>query len=239
MTHPHHRMPRHPNLPAQQPSRRTPFSPTVQADIAQFPPLQQPHEPGYGGPPPVYVVSTYDARPVNAVDFHTETGTDPRDTGWDSNNGSAIFDTSSTFYTVQPGFIGVLKNWHLLIVPYQGNDFDPANPVIAPNGASNFQITISILVNGTFQNGMTAITSWAAAFGDLFSECYVLANEGDTIEFRIDAPGASRWSQALVALYGQLLVSEGMQLQFQPATKAIIPVHETAVTPVNRPATAG
>lgn len=234
--HPHHRQPRHGNLPAQQPSQRRAYSPEMQADVSQFPPLQKPHKPGYGGPPPVYVVSTYEARPLNAVDFQTQTGTNPNDTGWDTDNGSATYSESSTFYTVQPGFVAVLKNWHMIIVPAQGNDYDPGNPVFAENGASNFEITISILVNGTFQNGMTAITTWAGAFGDLFGECYVLADEGDTIEFRVTAPNESLWAQALVALYGQLLVSKGQQVQYTPATDAILPVHETDVQPVNMPA---
>lgn len=239
MTHPHHRQPRHGNLPAQQPSRRVPFAPSSQADISQFPPLQKPHEPGYGGPPPVYVVSTYDARPLNAVDFQTQTGSHPDDTGWENQNGSSEYTESSTFYEVQPGFVGVLKNWHLIIVPFQGDDYDPGNPVFAANGASNFWITLSILVNGTFQNGMTAITTGAGAFGDIFGECYVLANEGDTIEFRISRPRQSSWAQALVALYGQLLVSKGQQIQYTPATDAILPVHETAIVPVTGIANVG
>lgn len=233
-----------PNIPAQRQPFRVPYEPTAQADVAQFPPLQKPHEPGYGGPPPVYVVSTYDARPVNATDFNTQSGTNADDTGFSGEPAAGSpYNTSSIFYDVQPGYVAVLRNWHILIVPQQGevSGSEGGNPIfLAANGASNFRIVIDVFVDGNPVQGMSGIVSWGGAFGDIFGECYVLANEGQRIEFRITATaGGSQWYQVLISMFGNLLRQKSYQLPFVPATDAILPVHEQQVQPLNAPANVG
>lgn len=216
------------NVPSQQPSGRVPYFPGAQADIAIASPLQRPHEHGYGGQAPGYVMTTYDARPFNAVDFVTQTGTHPDDTG---QTDEGPFVTSSTFYTVPPGRVAILRNWHALIVPENGENYDGGNPVFRTSGASNFLVSISLLVDGVFQLGMSGIRTWAAAFGDVFSDCYVVAAEGQTIECRLSSvTGQSAWAQGLVSLYGQLLLAQGMQPEFEPGTYATIPVHDQRAT---------
>lgn len=227
---------RHGNLPAQQPSRRTPFKPSEQADINQFPPLQRPHEPGYGGPPPVYVVSTFDARPLNAVDFITHSGSDLG--GADNPDVGQVpdpdgYETSSIFYLVPPGFVAVLRDWHIRMQPLTGDPIGEGQPVITEDGDSNFPCRIQILVNGNVQNGQTFLT-YGLAFGDVFGECYVIAPSGAVIELRVTAAGADQanfpvaWTQALIALHGNLLFDKGYQQEFMPGTDAVLPVHETA-----------
>lgn len=221
-------------MPSQAPSSLTPFMPGAQPDMYGMSALQAPHEHGYGGPPPVYVISTYDARPINAVDFNTYTGANKGgaanpDIGFDGQGGP--YFTSSTFYLVQPGRVAVLREWQLLLVPNEGEPIPEGGPVIAANGTSNFRVTISFLVDGTFQEGMSGLTTWNTAFGDLFGECYILAQPGQTIEMRVTGgtqifPTGSNWLQALMSMHGNLLLSRGQQVEFEPGTDATLPTHE-------------
>lgn len=241
--------PQKPNIPSQRPSARIPYMPGgVQPDVAPFPALQAPHVHGYGGPAPVYVVSTYDARPNNAVDFQTQSGTNPDDTGFNPypngvpESDPIQYSESSIFYRVPPGRVAVARDYHLIIVPAQGEAVnvggegppDYENPIFAPSGAGNFRIVIDFLVNGILQEGMSGIVSWAGAFGDIFGECYVIGEPGDVIELRIRAnegpPVGSTWYQAIMSLHGNLLLATGKQAQFEPGTDAIIPVKESSVT---------
>jgi len=220
------------NIPSQAPSDRTPYMPgRNQADVGQFPPLQQQHEHGYGGAPPVYVVSTYDARPINAVDFNTYTGTNPNDTGF---SGAGQI-TASTFYTVQPGRVAVLRDWHLLVVPTEGEPIGETTPIINPSsGASNFRAVLSFLVDGQFQEGQSGLVLWSLPFGDVFGNAYVIAQEGQTIEMRLTGSGAgSNWSQALMAMHGNLLQAKGYQPQFAPGTDVSLPVVKKDTTALN------
>lgn len=238
--------PAQPVIPSKRRSHRTPYSPAagMQADVASFPPLQRPHEHGYGGPPPVWVASTYDARPINAVDFQAQSGGNALDTGanpFPTGNIASLttYNESSMFYDVPVGRVAVVRDFHLLIVPFQGErvqvDEVPTfeNPIFASNGASNFRVVISFLVNGVFQQGVAGVVSWAGAFGDIFGECYFIAPEQSQIEMRVTAAAnGSRWNQALMSMHGNLLMDKGYQIQFAPGTDITLPVHETAVESV-------
>lgn len=229
--HPHRRRqnPMRQNLPAQAPSTREPFAPSQQADAEQFPPLQKQHESGYGGQPPVYVISTFDARPINAVDFQTRSGNHPDDIGFlpiDDLDPLANYALAECNYTVQPGRVGVLKAIHIAIVPAQGELFDEGHPIFAPNGASNFRCVYTILVDGVPQEGFAGIVTWDGAFGDIFADCYVLAQEGQTITLRVQTTqNESMFFQALMILSGTLLQATGKAVNFEPATDAAIPVY--------------
>lgn len=234
------------NVPSQAPSRATPFFPSLQADISQHPPLQRPHQPGTSGAPEVYVISTFDARPIAAVDFTTQSGSNENDTGYDPYSGDPLdpaagpFTTSSIFYTVQPGYTAILRDWQLLIVPERGENNpvgEPPSdvyPIFTANGSGNFRCVISFYVDGTAQNGINSIVSWAGAFGDIFGDAYVVATEGQTIEMRVTGnEDGSRWHQAIMSMHGNLLLSKGMQADYEPGTDAVIPVAEQAATVIN------
>lgn len=216
------------NIPSQQPSNRVPFEAKVQADVSQFPPLQAPHPSGYDKAPPVYVVSTFDARPINATDFQTQSGNTPADTGFSPLGGP--YQSSSIFFTVPAGYAAILRQYQILMVPAKGETNAEGTPIFTANGAGNVLSVLSFLVNGNFQPGQASITSWGLAFGDGFGPLYILANEGDVVEMRLTTSGAgtSSWHQALLSMQGNLLQKKGAQLQFVPGTDAVIPVHESA-----------
>jgi hypothetical protein len=188
-----------------------------------------PQEPGQPGAPPVYVISTYDARPINAGDFNTQSGSNANDTGYDPDNAPADgYETSSVFFEVPQGYAGVLRDWHILCVPQFGPQ---SQPPFNANGGSRMNVLISILVNGNFVLGYTSIKSYALPFGDVFGECYVPAQSGDIIELRVvggltEANVGGSWYQMLISMHGNLLLSEGMEPQFEPGTKVTLPVHD-------------
>lgn len=234
--HPHRRRqnPMRQNLPAQAPSTREPFAPSVQADEAQFPPLQAPHEPGYGGQPPVFVISTFDARPVNAVDFQTRSGSNNDDVGFEPYADLDVFTIlAECNYDVQPGRVGVLKSFHILVVPGQGEELDGGFPIFTDNGSSNFRITYDVLVDGVAQEGFSGVVSWDAAFGDIFADCYIIAQEGQRITVRVQgSENNSGFFQCLITMNGNLLQARGLSPNFEPATKDPVPVYRKETTRV-------
>ena len=217
------------NIPSQEPVRRTPYFPGDR-DIQQFSQFKGAiAEPGKS--PSTYVVSIFDARPINSVDWSTYSGTHPDDTDpvADVGGGGVI---ASTFFTVPLNNRAILRDWHLLVVPEAGTtDVDGDFPVFFASGASNFFVRLSFLVNGIFQPAMSNRAIWNLPFGDAFGNAYIIADAGDTIEMRVTggthSSGGSQqssWFQAIMAMHGNLLVDTGKQPQFEPGTDAIIPV---------------
>jgi hypothetical protein len=224
------------NIPSQQVPNRTPYAPG-QPQAAEARRQQEDHPQAAGSPPSVYVVSTFDARPINAVDFNTQSGNDPRDVGFQPfatpPDPVPPYSIGSTFYTVGSGRVLVVREWQALVVPSQGElvtETEPpsaGNPIFSPLGASNTKFTIGFFIDGNPQEGMSPIVTWATPFGDVFGECYIIVEEGQTVEMRITGTvGGSLFTQALLAFHGNLLLSKGKQAQYEPATDAVLPVHE-------------
>lgn len=220
------------NVPSQAPSNIPPYDPTLQADASQFPIYQAPHQLGYGGVPPVYVVSTYDARPINATDFTTFSGTNPNDTGFNPSPGS--YATASIFYTVQPGRAGVLRDWDIMAL--FGPTLDGTSPIIGINGTSNVAVSLSFLVDGVFQEAMAGLVLWELPFGQVFGEAYILASEGQTIEMRLTILDQADYvfNQVLMSMHGNLLLSRGDQLSYQPGTINVLPIHEMGTIAIDQ-----
>lgn len=215
------------NIPSQRVPGRTPYAPG-QPQAAQVAQQQQPHPQAPGAPPKYYVVSTFDARPINGIDFQAQSGNDNRDTGY-LPDAIAVYFEASCFYTVGSGRVAIVRDFQVLAVPQQGEPIAgelTANPIFTANGASNFKLTVSFFVDGNPQEGMSPINTWALPFGDYFGECYIVAEEGQTIEMRVqgtDTTG-SQFYQALLAFHGNLLLSQGLQAEYEPATNAVLPV---------------
>lgn len=234
--------PKRPNqtpIPSQAPARGAPYSPQRgQADMVGISEMQQEHPAGFGGLPPTFVISTFDARPINGVDFQVQSGCNAGgaanpDVGFAPVAPAAPIDAyfqSSVFYRVGTSRVAIMREFQILCVPARGTDQfgDVAQPIINAFGASNFYYDISVLVNGVFQEGMASVRSLGGAFGDVFGSCYVIANEGDLIELRVSAPedGGSRWYQALISMSGNLIYANGSEPQYAPGTGQAIPVHE-------------
>ena len=234
------------NVPSQAPSHILPYDPVRQADVAQLAKYQAPHQLGYGGAPPVYVVSTYDARPINGVDFTTMSGTNAGspnggvtnpDTGFIFGAGPNVgaYDVASLFYLVQPGRVATVRDFD--IIALFATTVDVAVPILGINGggASIADATLSFLVDGVFQEAMSSIDIWSLPFGAVQGECYIQADEGQTIEMRLSLGShtATSFSQVLMGMHGNLLLKRGYQLTFEPGTDNVLPVHESGATALN------
>jgi len=219
-----------PIIPSQAPSRRVPFMPNEAVDLAPTY-ITDPVKPGNAPAMKAYVVSTFDARPIMATDFQTQSGSDARDTGYLPEQGTSgpglnAYTTASVFYTVPQGYQAILRDYHILLIPASGELLGGLNPIFGANGESNFRVQIAAIIDGSFALNLSGLASWGGGFGDIFGECYILANGGSVIEFRVFCPTelASSFFQALISLHGNLLLSQSSQLEFAPATTAVIPV---------------
>lgn len=211
------------NIPSQEVPNRTPSAPNNN-DLSRARKLQPPHP---SAPMPMgeqYVITSYDARPINAADFTTYSGTDPRDTGIDPVTGPYV--TASAFYTVPQGRTAVVRDWHVLAVALTGiNNVGDGSPVLTLQGASNFAVTLTFFVDGVAQLGVTDLTLWALAFGDVFGNAYFVAREDQTIEMRITRLTApADFEQAILTFGGQLLLSRGDQPEEEPGSVDVVPI---------------
>lgn len=216
------------NVPSQAPSTARPYYPSA-GDLRSSISKLQPNPPGQGGSPPVYTLTVFDARPINAADFHTETGSSADDTG----QVPGAQTTSSTFFLVPNGYTAVLRKWQALIIPQTGPAADGL-AIFGADGGSFFVVKFDVLVDDVSQPGMSNIISRATAFGDVEADCYVIASQGQTIEFRAATVGAgATFNQCLVALSGNLLMSKGLNPQYEPGTSVTLPVHDDGRADVN------
>lgn len=219
-----------PVIPSQARSRRRPYMPVGAPDLVSQA-ISDPHPSAPQQSANAYVVSTYDARPIMATDFQTQSGSDARDTGYLPEQGTSgpglnAYTTASAFYTVPQGRQAVLRDYHVLIVPASGELLNALNPIFGANGEGNFRASLSIFVDGNSALNLPGLVSWGGAFGDIFGECYILANAGSVIEVRLSCASevASSFFQALISFHGNLLLSQSAQLEYAPATTAVLPV---------------
>lgn len=147
------------------------------------------------------VVSSYDARPINALDFEKffifPLGTAP--------NFSAQF-------IVPDGKVAVLKNvsWHLAGEGYILDAFGLLSAV---------SFRVDILVDGIFDNQYQNLTFPIADNLPV----YVIANSGQLVELRITFP-LGQINSAEIHLYGQLLLASGRATNYEPGTQYAVPV---------------
>lgn len=141
------------------------------------------------------VETTFDARPINAVDFYESGGT----------FGYGVPNASFTFQ-VPEGRIGILRKFRY--------EFSPIYPNIPFNN-----IVTSIQVSGITVPGYTGMQ--LAQYVPDWIDCYALAGEGQYITLFFQFSGA--FPYAAVSLnaefYGNLLISTGRQLEFEPGTE--------------------
>lgn len=217
------------NIPSQEPVSRVPYYPVRNADVEGYTELQKPHPNGDFGPAGVYVVSTFDARPVQAIDFMTMTGNQLgtfgyTDQGWAPFGGP--YNLIRTYYLVPAGRTAILREWEISGVPQAGEGGPPINA----NGASTFFWRLQFFVNGQLVPEYSPVIG-AIPFGNVAGECYVVAPQSSVIEMRL-TPGINGYSlgatfyQCLCAMRGNLLFYRGLPTDFEPATSATLPVHE-------------
>jgi hypothetical protein len=147
------------------------------------------------------ITSTYDARPINAIDFYRI----------DQVTSGANF-TSSLFFTVPFGRVAILKNvgWYA--------------PSLATANVYGVYDTIKaradILIDGIFDNQYQNILYPIADNLPV----YVIAAAEQIIELRVTNTVGDAGFVAELSMYGQLLLASGSATNYEPGTKYPMPV---------------
>ncbi len=141
------------------------------------------------------VITTFDARPINAVDFYESGGT----------MGYGVPNASFTFQ-VPEGRIGILRKFRY--------EFSPIYPTIPAA-----DILTSIQVSGITVAGFTNMQ--LGQYVPEWIDCYALAGEGQYITIFFQFSGTYPYVDVTLnaEFYGNLLISTGRQLEFEPGTE--------------------
>lgn len=151
------------------------------------------------------VISTYDSRPINAVDFSS--------TNLETFTLTAVAGDATTVtatYTVPGGYVGVLRGYRFEMTP------------VVPISAGG-------LVMDIFVNGVSMLGYRSLIHGQILNDfvpCFVLANGGEEIEIKIRAPAGINSvipdvRQVLIEMHGNLLQTTGAPLQLEIANKEV------------------
>lgn len=212
---------------SQRPSRIPIYRPDFISDVQNYPELQAPHPIGSAGQVPMYIIPTFDARPINAYDWTTMTGTNPNDTGFVL----AAATTASIFFQNDLGRIAIVRDWDI-DVRWVGPLDTPVSPIDPTTGNSLVQPSLSFFVDGVAQPRMSGIILSDIAFGHVFGDAYIIAGEGALIEMRLQANSAAfLFGQVIMSMHGNSLLSRGLNINYEPGTDFVLPVHDSGMPP--------
>ena len=197
------------NVPSQAPAAGLPYNPEIQPDVQDFPILQRRHPPGTA-PYLSYVVTTYDARPIQAHDFLVTDGV----------SSQVGVNTVEFSFETPIGRVRAFKSWSL-----EARLIPDDQPLLNPEGFPSAQdvAVMSVIVNGVFQEGFSGVNiPLLVASGSIESECYFLVDEGQTLTFRLSTFGFI--TDAQLMMYGNSLLSTELPIEFEPGTTVALPV---------------
>lgn len=215
------------NIPSQNPAQEIPYFPGRQADVAQFARLRGPIPHGYA-PGGAFVVSTYDSRPINCIEF-SHTRTLQQNFGINSSRNVA----TSTF-VVPEGRTCILREWSADIYWLTLHTAGLTSSVVSTNGAPQAPVQIDFLVNGAAVPEFSGLTTGQFCFGSVSGETFIIVPEGQTLQFvltRIDFPNGNSgqlsnilFEQVDTTLLGQLILSTGQTPDFEIGNQEPLPV---------------
>jgi hypothetical protein len=223
-----------PALEALSPSEITPYSPDRQLDIRS---QQSAYAPTVQDvlPTDSLILGTFDARPIGGEDFIKITSAEFNLTEG-SSSGGAFFN-----YTVPIGYRAILRKFRYeLSVPLLG--LDPGDIVgKLTNGGpaySNPGVGTSPGTGGRNVLGFSDF-EFGPVMADL-QDTYVVADEGETIALILEWDSAGPVGIAmdpdltfvLVEFYGNLIISTGRALNFEPGTNPnqLVTIGRDAIT---------
>lgn len=217
-------------VPGQNPPLPPPFVPRTQPDMItqrDFRDGQLPNAIAREAAP--FVVTQYDGRPINGVDFNFRLAQRAVNTAVDA---STELNQYFYEYEVPQKWIAVLRG---LTVMLRANDGvsgpldDPAAMNITMD-ADILSFTLSVQINGATVAGMENIDIWPATMESVDLECYVVANPGDVISAQIyvltDIDASAAWvvSSSAVYFYGNFMPATGIQAEQAVGTLDPVPV---------------
>lgn len=203
-------------VPSQTLPRLTPYSNRIQMDIVQQHNLRSKKPDGYTRPEP-WVITQFDARPINAYDF-IATFSAAEQAGADSRQ----FD-----YIVPPGKVAIARRLLLRIYMTVANRD-------AVTGAPNAAITMTALVNNgpvdqvnniRVDDAINAVVAGAFFPGVMDIPLYFIAPPDSTISLLFtNATAATDFALISPTLTGNLLLAEGVNPNSEPGTKCAVPI---------------
>lgn len=151
------------------------------------------------------VISTFDSRPINSLDFNHTAFVQWNITG----NPPTALSLSDT-YNVPGGYIGVLRGYRYEMVPMVPITHD--------------QLLLDIFVNGVSQLGYHSLIHGQLVTD--FIPCFVLADDGAEITFTWRAPTGiaslmANTRHLSIEFYGNLLQTTGAPLALEIANKEV------------------
>lgn len=167
-------------------------------------------------PQKTFVTSTFDARPINGVDFLVK---EKVRVAFQNPNGAAVDIPGEVAFEVPPNYIGILKGfaWSFEV------------PILPKDDNDNFELVIdnvSVLINNTRQNFYDNLQAYGTHVPDLLP-CYFIAETGQEIKLRVqlgnkaggNVTNTTLYDQDMtITLYGNLLLSRGLPAQFEPGS---------------------
>lgn len=209
-----------PIVPTLTPPHGVPYSPDFQADIQDQQKYRDaPRLPGAPDARP-YVLTQYDARPINCIDFQ-KTFTTAEQT-------AAAGATSALFaYSVPPGRTAVVRTVRVRAYIDQNGGAAVRN---ATTGAPQVSLNLDMLLNGD------VMPEWADLRVDDAVSTPTFASDVDIPTYFV-APAESQITMRLTILSpahlfafvmptfrGQLILSDGVNIPSEPGTKIPLPI---------------
>lgn len=163
-----------------------------------------------------YVQSTFDARPINGVDFLTKQKVR---IAFQNPNGAAVDVPGEVSFIVPQGYVGILRGfaWSFNVPIFPRDDNDSFEMGI---------VSISVLVNNVAQNFYNDLDAFGANVAN-FLPTYIIAETGNEIKVRINLgnlnpagiTNTTLYDEDMtITLYGNLLLSRGLPAQFEPGS---------------------
>lgn len=151
------------------------------------------------------VISTYESRPINAVDFAFTDFVQWNITG---NPPTAL--TLNSSHVIPGGFIGVLKGYRF--------EMEPLVPITPDD------LLLDIFVNDKAQQGYQSLKH-GQMLKD-FIPCFILVDDGGTMRFQFRAPTGiaslmANTRHLHLELYGNLILTTGAPLNLEIANKEV------------------
>jgi len=211
-------------VPSQNPSREAPYSPARQADQMQNANLRGEAQWGQGVVS-AFVMTTFDARPIQGYDFVTYSGTNAAGPAFlDEWNVTA--NIHRLFYRVPSGKIAIVRDWNILAFP-----FSESGPVVTTDGTSGFFTRLDFFVNGIAQDQYAGRFISALPFGAVSGVSYIIAPENALIEMRITGVDATNtidvnqeFLQSELSMHGNILLAHGLPPEWEPGTQGAVPM---------------
>lgn len=219
------------NVPSQAPSRRVPYSPVQQEDVWSTEGMRGAKPIGYP-PSGSFVVSAYDARPTQAIDFAKRFRVQEGDRVFLNGDVEplAVARTAEFVIPIPPAATAVLKEIEFSVeIPNDPSEDDgiidrwgfPSDDLI------NAEARISILVNNSPVPEWGDLLQPDNLFAPIRLSSYILIPGGQNLTFQFYFRNANDAINNFVmygTMYGNYLLSKGTSLPEEPVNTEALPI---------------